>query len=75
LNKQHLVGPPKSVIAAAKQAPLQTTPPKPYQHDLVLHNALNKASLSAFHAGVIAISGLMIVGGAISLIGIRNPGR
>jgi predicted MFS family arabinose efflux permease len=75
LDKQHLVGAPSSVITAAKQAPLQTAPPKPYQHDPVLHNVLNKASVSAFHAGVVAISGLMIVGGAISLVGIRNPGH
>jgi EmrB/QacA subfamily drug resistance transporter len=75
LDKQHLVGPPPSIIKTAKQAPLQTTPPKPYQHDLVLRNVLNKASVSAFHAGIVTISGLMIVGGAISLIGIRNPSK
>lgn len=73
LDKQRLVGPSSDIIAAAKQAPLQTTPPKPYQHDPVLHKALNKASVSAFHVGIEAISGLMIVGGAISLAGIRNP--
>jgi MFS family permease len=73
LDKQHLVGPPPGIITAAKQAPLQTTPPKPYQHDPVLHNVLNKASVSAFHVGIVTISGLMILGGAISLAGIRNP--
>jgi EmrB/QacA subfamily drug resistance transporter len=73
LDKQKLVGPPPSVITAAKQAPLQTTPPKPYQHDPVLHKVLASASVSAFHAGIIAVSGLMLVGGAISLVGIRNP--
>jgi hypothetical protein len=75
LDKQHLVGPPTSIITAAKHAPLQTTPPKPYQHDPVLHKVLSNASVSAFHAGILAISGLMIVGGGISLIGIRNPGH
>jgi len=75
LDKQKLVGPPPSVIDQAKQAPLQTTPPKPYQHDLVIHRALDRASVSAFHSGVVTISGLMILGGAVSLAGIRNPKR
>jgi EmrB/QacA subfamily drug resistance transporter len=75
LDKQHLVGPPYSVITAAKQTPLQTTPPKPYQHDPVLHRVLATASVSAFHTGIITISGLMIVGGVVSLVGIRNPTR
>jgi len=73
LDKQQLVGPPESVIAKAKQAPLQPTPPKPYQHDPVLRKVLANASVSAFHTGVIAVSGLMILGGAVSLAGIRNP--
>lgn len=73
LDERKLVGPPPSVITAAKQRPLQPTPPKPYQHDPVLRNALNKASVSAFRSGVITVSGLMILGGVVSLAGIRNP--
>jgi EmrB/QacA subfamily drug resistance transporter len=73
LDQRHLIGPPPSVIAQAKQAPLQTTPPKPYEHDLVIHRALSRASVSAFHTGVVTISGLMILGGGVSLAGIRNP--
>lgn len=73
LDKQKLAGPPPSVIASAKQAPLQTTPPKPYQDDPVLHKVLANASVSAFHTGILTISGLMIMGGGVSLAGIRNP--
>jgi EmrB/QacA subfamily drug resistance transporter len=36
---------------------------------------INKASVKAFRAGTLAISILMISGGVISLIGIRNPAR
>lgn len=75
LDRQHLAGPSADSIKAAKQAPLQITPPKPYQHDLAFSKALSKASVSSFQAGIETISGLMIVGGAISLAGIRNPER
>lgn len=75
MDKQHLVGPPRSIIVKAEQAPLETTPPHPYQGDLVLHRVLTRASVEAFHVGVITIAGLMIAGGAVSLVGIRNPKR
>jgi EmrB/QacA subfamily drug resistance transporter len=73
LDEQKLVGPPPSIITKAKQVPLQTTPPKPYQRDIVIRKALATASISAFHTGILTISGLMILGGAVSLVGIRNP--
>jgi EmrB/QacA subfamily drug resistance transporter len=73
MDKQQLVGPPRSVIVKAEQAPLVTTPPEPYQDDLILHRVLTRASVQAFHVGVITIAGLMIAGGAVSLAGIRNP--
>lgn len=66
---------PPNTITIAKQASLQTTPPKPYQHDPGFKRALTDASVSAFHAGVTTIAGLLMVGGVISLIGIRNPRR
>jgi EmrB/QacA subfamily drug resistance transporter len=66
---------PANTITAAKQVTLQTTPPKPYQSDLAFQKALSSASVSAFHAGVLTISGLLMVGGVISLAGIRNPAR
>jgi EmrB/QacA subfamily drug resistance transporter len=62
-------------VAVAKQITLQTTPPSPYQHDSKFHQALTEASVSAFHAGILTIAGLLIAGGAVSLVGIRNPKR
>ncbi|HET7060398.1 MAG TPA: MFS transporter [Candidatus Saccharimonadales bacterium] len=62
-------------LTSAKQAPLVITPPKPYQHNAVFKGALKQASVSAFHAGMIATAGLVIAGGVVSLVGIRNPQR
>lgn len=73
LDGRPLVGLPSSVITKAKQVPLETTPPKPYEHDPVLQRALSDASVSAFRVGILTVSSLMIAGGVISLIGIRNP--
>lgn len=64
-----------AAVAAAKSAPLQTTPPEPYRHDMIFRTALTNASVTAFHTGITAVSGLLIAGGAISLVGIRNPRR
>ena len=66
---------PANTIAAAKQVTLQITPPKPYQADPAFREALSSASVSAFHAGIVTIAGLLAAGGVISLIGIRNPSR
>lgn len=60
-------------LAAAKQTPLETTPPKPYQHDANFKAALTSASVSAFHTGIVTTAGLVMAGGVISLIGIKNP--
>jgi hypothetical protein len=60
-------------LQQAKQASLVTTPPKPYRHDTNFKAALNSASVSGFHAGMNVTAGLVIAGGFISLIGIRNP--
>ncbi len=74
-HKMKNSGLPPGLIAEAKQASLQTTPPSPYQHDPVFKMALSDASVSAFHAGILTISGLLIAGGLISVIGIKNPVR
>ena len=66
---------PANTITVAKQVTLQTTPPKPYQSDPAFQKALSDASVSAFHAGVLTIAGLLMAGGVISLVGIRNPAR
>lgn len=64
---------PASVVAEAKQTPLNTRPPAPYQHDAAFKNALTHASVDAFQTGINVTAGLVIAGGLISLIGIRNP--
>jgi len=66
---------PASVVVAAKQIPLQVSPPAPYQHDAAFRAVLARASVSAFHAGIIAMASLMIAGGLISFVGIKNPTR
>ncbi|HVV25514.1 MAG TPA: MFS transporter [Candidatus Saccharimonadales bacterium] len=64
---------PARALAQAKQAALVTTPPRPYQHDVSFKIALQDASVSAFHTGMNVTAGLVIAGGLISLIGIKNP--
>lgn len=61
-----------SARQAAEQQPLQVTPPSPYSQDKTFKSALQQASVSAFHTGVISMSALLAAGGLISLIGIRN---
>jgi len=64
-------------VAKIKQSPLQTMP------DISKVNAcsasgnqiLTDASVSAFHAGITSVALLLMAGGAISLIGIRNTSR
>lgn len=72
VDKQGLVA-PASVIRDAKAVPLQPIPPKPYQNDIVIRDALSAASVKAFHSGILTVAILMMAGGTISLIGIRNP--
>jgi EmrB/QacA subfamily drug resistance transporter len=66
---------PAASLTKAKQTPLLITPPAPYQHDAAFRNALSEASVSAFHAGIVTISGLLLGGGVISLIGIKNSSK
>jgi EmrB/QacA subfamily drug resistance transporter len=66
---------PPAAVQEAKQATLVITPPKPYQNNSVTSDYLAEAAVSAFHAGMLTIAGLMAVGGVVSLIGIRNPSR
>ena len=66
---------PESAIDQAQQAPLVTTPPAPYNHDKTFQAALTDASVSAFHSGMLVVALLIISGGVISLIWIRNPSK
>lgn len=63
-----------SDVEIIKQAPLQV---KPDISDLGLNGKaiISDASVSAFHAGIISVAFLLIGGGVISLIGIKNPPR
>jgi hypothetical protein len=72
-QKMKTAGIPPSTVTTAKQVTLQTTPPEPYKNNPQFKQALSDASVSAFHAGVFTIAALLIAGGVVSLIGIRNP--
>ena len=60
-----------------KQAPMQTKPDISdkglYKDSAIGELMLNDASVSAFHAGILTVAVLIMAGGVISLIGIRNP--
>lgn len=64
-----------NALTEAKQAPLITTPPKPYEHDAQFKGALTESSVAAFHDGMLVTGGLIMAGGIVSLIGIKNPKR
>jgi EmrB/QacA subfamily drug resistance transporter len=64
---------PANILEKAKQTSLVTTPPAPYQHDIVFKQAMTDASVSAYRTGIMVTAGLVVSGGIISLIGIRNP--
>jgi EmrB/QacA subfamily drug resistance transporter len=64
---------PAAALSQAKQAPLIVAPPSPYQHDQAFRSALIQSSVSAFHTGMLVTGGLVMAGGVVSLIGIRNP--
>lgn len=63
-------------IRIAKQTPLQITPPKPYQNDMLYGNIYKEgllyASANAYRDGLYSIAGLLAAGGLVSLAGIRN---
>jgi MFS family permease len=64
---------PASAIAQAKEKPLSTEVPKSAINIPLFKTAMTDASVSAFRAGILAMAGLMILGGVISAVGIRNP--
>lgn len=71
-HNNHIIGLPANALQKAKQASLVITPPAPYQHNADFRTGLTDASVSAFHSGVITVAGLVISGGVVSLIGIKN---
>jgi len=70
-------GIPTGYTAAAKQTPLNLTPPnqQPYKNNPAVTDAMSDASVAAFHTGIASITGLLVAGGVVSLVGIRNPAR
>jgi EmrB/QacA subfamily drug resistance transporter len=64
-----------SAMEEAKTRPLNVSVPDQLQGNEEFESALRTASVSAFHSGVWAVSGLMIAGGAISAVWIRNPAK
>jgi MFS family permease len=64
-------------IKIINQAPMQTKPEISdkglYEQSSVGNQILAGASVDAFHKGLISVSVLIMAGGIISLIGIRNP--
>jgi EmrB/QacA subfamily drug resistance transporter len=71
-HSQYLSGLPARDVTYSKSEPLEVNPPKEFKSDKAYKNVLNSASVSAFHSGVVTMSVLVIAGGAISLIGIKN---
>lgn len=64
-----------SAVKAAKMTPLNIEPPTGHKNDVPFKQALTDASVSAFHAGILVTALLVMSGGIISLVGIRNPTR
>ena len=60
-------------LKVLRQTPLQVKQPANWEWGFENTQALDNASVSAFHAGIVTIAGLLIAGGVVSLIGIRNP--
>lgn len=65
-----------SFLEDARRRPLETTIPKRLAtEEAILRPLLDDASVQAFHAALWAIAGLLLAGGMISAIGIKNPRR
>mgnify|MGYP000971122027 FL=1 len=62
-------------INELKQTPLVTYPPGLAEKGYIDYEILSQASVEAFRAGILSVAFLIMAGGVISLIGIRNPSR
>jgi EmrB/QacA subfamily drug resistance transporter len=65
----------QQAVEDAKTKPLVTTVPKNLSDNEAYKSDLESASVSAFHSGVLAMCGLLFLGGLISAVGIRNPSQ
>jgi EmrB/QacA subfamily drug resistance transporter len=74
LSGYAMTGAVDTVITEAKSKPLSISlPDNALAYKIPLEASLKSASESAFHTGVWVMSGLLILGGVISAVGIRNP--
>jgi EmrB/QacA subfamily drug resistance transporter len=74
LAQRPLTGPAAAFLEDARRRPLETTVPKPLAaEEATLRPILDDASVRAFRAALWAIAGLLLAGGTISAIGIKNP--
>lgn len=75
IDRQKLPNVQPNIIKQAKQVPMQPKPPSPYQNDPILKKYLTSASVDAFRSGILTVVVLLMAGGVVSLIGIKNPSR
>jgi EmrB/QacA subfamily drug resistance transporter len=77
LGDRPLASEASAAIAEAKEQPLSggVTVNLPAPEESELDAAVTDSSESAFHLGMLIGAGLMAIGGAIALVGVRNPER
>jgi len=77
LAGQRISKPASAAVAEAKKRPLTTDVPSdvPPRERGDLKNAFEHASVSAFRVGIGIAGGVVVLGGVISALGIRNPRR
>lgn len=64
-----------NAMTVAKTKSMDISVPKNLESNGTYKSDLRAASVSAFHRGILVMSGLLILGGAISAVGIRNPSK
>jgi EmrB/QacA subfamily drug resistance transporter len=64
---------PESAVVQAKEKPLSVDVPAGVNNEAAFKSAMTDASVSAFHTGILFMAVLIMAGGVISAIGIRNP--
>lgn len=79
LDERVLSRQPSAVVRTAaneaKNTPLNIEAPPELAANQDYKSGLSQASVSAFHRGILVSAGLMVVGGLISALWIRNPSK
>jgi EmrB/QacA subfamily drug resistance transporter len=75
--EQHALAPKaREFVIVAKERPLVITVPDSVKSDAdAVRAILTEASVSAFRYGIWSMAALLVLGGAISAVGIKNPKR